>query len=756
MSPRKKPLASPAASPRPVRSAGLSALFMGLVALSTSCGEAEGASEEVARASSTRQPLAAPVSPLQPRLAAEKNAGLSLPAETRVERVVVKFHEGTHVRLRSNSLTALPAERDASERGLLAGRGLSQHQLESDMKAAQALLERPPRTSGLARLFQEDEALLEARKQQGETASGRQLADLNLYYDVSLPQGTRAEQVKALVDALNALESVEVAYVQPPAEPAMVDFGMDDRLRGLLSATSAPPITPLFEGDQGYLHAAPIGIDARFAWSVQGGRGTGVRVVDIEGGWRTTHEDLPGLFYQGGAQIDSLSWRNHGTAVLGQIVGVRNNYGVTGIADLAQAGVSSIGNQSSASAIFNAASAVGPGGVILIELHAPGPQSRSHCSCNAVQCNYVAMEYWQADYDAIATATANGVTVVEAAGNGSVNLDDAVYGGRFNRSLRDSGAILVGASTSLSRAPMCWTNHGSRVDVHGWGENVVTTGYGDLFGAALGEDRYYTAYFSGTSSASPIVTGAVASLQGTARARGFGTLAPRDIRGLLATTGTPQAPDSRHIGPLPDLRRAFMQLAPATCKQLKNLNPSLGDGEYILYLNNNAALPWRAWCHGMAGTPTEYLTLSQAATTNFSQYTAGGASPGTDVFTYYAKVRIDPVTLQVNTSDQTFSTSWGQLIHGPTTVTSMPYASAMSCDWEPVGKANIDLRGTPFAVAPDQFRVMGWNAVGETYASPDGRWVDLIGGGYCGWNSLIDSNDPYNQRGGYLKLVYSP
>ncbi|NVJ03330.1 hypothetical protein HV824_35240, partial [Myxococcus sp. AM009] len=164
MSPRKKPLASPVVFPRHVRSAGFGALFMGLVALSTSCGEAENVSEEVARSAPAGQPLDVPDSPLKPRLAALKDSGLDLPEHARVERMVVKFHEGTRVRLRGNSLTALSTERDASERRLLAGRGLSQHRLELDMKAAQELLERAPRASGLARLFQEDEALLETRK----------------------------------------------------------------------------------------------------------------------------------------------------------------------------------------------------------------------------------------------------------------------------------------------------------------------------------------------------------------------------------------------------------------------------------------------------------------------------------------------------------------------------------------------------------------------------------------------------------------
>ncbi|MFL5354709.1 GON domain-containing protein [Archangium sp.] len=188
----------------------------------------------------------------------------------------------------------------------------------------------------------------------------------------------------------------------------------------------------------------------------------------------------------------------------------------------------------------------------------------------------------------------------------------------------------------------------------------------------------------------------------------------------------------------------------ATCQELKSVNPQAVDGEYVLYLNGNPAQPWTAWCHDMAGTPTEYLTLLETGTSNFSQYTAGWASPGTDVRTTYFKLRIDPATLRVNTTDQTFSSSSGVLKHsGYGEVRSMPYASAASCNWAPSGVANLDLRGTSFSVAANQFSVEGWNAVGETHYSADARVVDLTGGGYCGSNSLPSG-------GSQLTLVYSP
>ena len=567
--------------------------------------------------------LAAPVAQaaptaLQERLPADKSQS-RLVADAPLQRLVVKFHEGTRVRLRDGRLVALSRERGPDERALLARRALSDARLEKDVASVLALMERAPRISAPGRLFKEEESLLAERKRAGEELGARQLADLNLYFEVPLLPGTTAEDVAELVSSLNALDSVEVAYAEPRPEPAMVDFGMSAAVRSLLAAADLPPTTPLYESRQGYLNAAPSGIDARYAWTVTGGAGAGVRVVDVEGGWRTTHEDMPTLFRQGGTQFNNLDWRNHGTAVLGEIVGAANGYGVTGIAHQAQAGVESIGSQSTASAISQAAAAVGRGGVVLIELHAQGPADSTACTCNTTQCNYIAMEYWQANYDAIATATANGVVVVEAAGNGSANLDDAAYGNLFNRNVRDSGAIVVGASTATTRVPMCWTNFGSRVDVHGWGEQVASMGYGDLF--ASGEDQFYTATFGGTSSASPIVTGAAASLQGVAIASGRGLLAPREVRQILAETGTPQAASSMNIGRLPDLRQAITRVVSSGATVCKG-QTSQGATNWQQYSSEGIYLDVNTAGCGFTSTPLYFTSIGGAT----SHWTSSGAT----------------------------------------------------------------------------------------------------------------------------------
>ncbi|NJN14102.1 MAG: hypothetical protein HC813_00055, partial [Planctomycetes bacterium] len=48
--------------------------------------------------------------------------------------------------------------------------------------------------------------------------------------------------------------------------------------------------------------------------------------------------------------------------------------------------------------------------------------------------------------------------VVEAAGNGEMDLDHPRYDDRFNRTVRNSGALVVGAGSATNRAPRCFSN----------------------------------------------------------------------------------------------------------------------------------------------------------------------------------------------------------------------------------------------------------------------------------------------------------
>jgi serine protease len=528
-------------------------------------------------------PLAAlpPGGLLTPRSPAEKHRQASVPPKTLIESIVVKFHEGTQVRLRGQSLAMLA--QGPREKARLASLGLTAGQVQDDLRAIQALLAVHKEARGIERLFTAGEEELAASRARGEARAGRELADLGLYFRVPVPSGTTQAEVESLVSALNAMASVEIAYAQTPAVPP-VDI---------------PPITPNFEPSQDYLEAAPLGIDAYNAWTFPGGRGQGVRIVDVEGAWNTAHEDLPPLFHQGGVQTTDPSWLPHGTAVLGEMVGVNNGYGVTGIAHQAQAGYESFASQGVASAVTNAATAAGAGGVVLVEVQYHGPATpNSACGCSGSCCDCVPVEINQAEFDAIAQATTNGTVVVEAAANGATDLDDPVYLGVFNRLQRDSGAVLVGASNSTDRAPTCFTNFGSRVDVHGWGWDVTTTGYGDLFNGGGDPNQNYTASFSGTSSASPIVTGAAAVLQGISLANGRGFLTPAAMRQLLRGTGTPQATDTRQIGPLPNLRTAAAQLL---LRQNPDTPGIFRNGTFFLRNQNSSGTADLSFAFGISG-----------------------------------------------------------------------------------------------------------------------------------------------------------
>lgn len=414
------------------------------------------------------------------------------------------------------------------------------------------------------------------------STSGESLPDLSVYYRVDAPDGTQLDDLAAsLLDS----EGIAGAYVKPLAEPAEEDINTMAP-----AAEDAPPATPDLTARQIYLDAAPAGIDARYAWTLPGGRGAGVRIIDIEGAWRFDHEDL--LQNQGGAngtQSADVGWRNHGTAVVGEFGGDLSSFGVTGIcSDANVRGFSIFGNRGSARALRDAADALTAGDIILIELHRSGPGANGQG-----QDGFIAIEWWPDDFDAIRYAVGRGVIVVEAAGNGSRDLDGSIYNAPqagfppgwtnpFNRANRDSGAVVVGAGApppgthgrdhGPDRSRLGFSNWGALVDVQGWGREVTTCGYGDLQGGA-DENLWYTDTFSGTSSASPIVVGALGCIQGVRRARGQAALTPAQARTTLRGTGSPQQdapgrPTAQRIGNRPNLREVLQRIVKPIRKEV--------------------------------------------------------------------------------------------------------------------------------------------------------------------------------------------
>ena len=348
------------------------------------------------------------------------------------------------------------------------------------------------------------------------------------YFVVDCP----AADADRLARDLREWPSVENAYFDPPGTDPLVNAADDPR-----------------SPNQGYVDAAPDGIDAEFAWTFPGGDGAGQNFIDLEQGWTLNHEDLnaQGATLLFGTLVNTS--RPHGTAVLGEVCAVDNALGGVGIAThLASVNVvSHSGNLNTIPNAIAAAIATLPfGGVLLLEVQ--------------VQASPLPAETVQANFDAIRLATALGIVVVEAAGNGGNDLDTFTMGGqqvlnRASAAFQDSGAIMVGAASSAApHTRLGFSNFGSRIDCYAWGENVDTSSSTATMPFST---TAYTGTFNGTSSASPIITGASLLVQGLAQASLGYRFSPRQVRALLSdpATGTASSnPAMDRIGVMPNLR----------------------------------------------------------------------------------------------------------------------------------------------------------------------------------------------------------
>lgn len=375
-----------------------------------------------------------------------------------------------------------------------------------------------------------------------EARLGRDLPDISNTFTLDLPPGLHA---KVVVDRLNARAEVEIA------------------MPGLLPPP--PPMPPDFTDLQGYIDDAPKGTGAETAWAWPGGKGHTVSVIDIEYAFNDDHMDLPPVEVVGPTPVDPFNDNNHGTAVLGEMVSIDNGFGTTGgVPDAAPmfTPANTGAGWDVASAVVIATQNTAPGDVILIEQQTWGPNEGA----------FVPVEWVEPIYQAIVVAVANGRHVVEAAGNGGQDLDSPIFsqgnGGHYPfLAENDSGAIIVGAGSPATGhddglAPLAFSNYGSRVNVQGWGAQVVTTGYGSLY-SQEGVNLWYTAGFSGTSSASPIVANAVIALESIHHTIAGAPMDPLDARDVLVAYATPQQGDlNKHIGPRPDVVATLAQVFP--------------------------------------------------------------------------------------------------------------------------------------------------------------------------------------------------
>jgi serine protease len=367
-------------------------------------------------------------------------------------------------------------------------------------------------------------------------------ANFGAFYYVDAPSET---DLVALVKTLLRWNSVQTAYIDQAGPDPLVNAADDTR-----------------SVNQGYLDPSPDGIDAEYAWTFSGGDGAGQRFIDLERGWTLNHEDINahGASLLHGTQRDAS--RAHGTSVLGEVCAVDNALGCVGIVpNIASVDVVSFHGSTRPDAILAAITSLSFGDVLLLE---------AQVALNGTDL-LGPIEAYDAEYEAIRLATALGIIVVEAGGNGTdngstppLNMDTyTTLAGQAilnrdpaNPDFRDSGAIIVTAASSTApHTRLAYAPHGRRIDCYAWGQNINT-----LSSDSAGSTTIYTTGFSGTSGASPIITGAALAVQGRAEALLGFRFSPRQMRVILSdpATGTPpSAGETTQIRVMPNLRAIF-------------------------------------------------------------------------------------------------------------------------------------------------------------------------------------------------------
>ena len=313
-----------------------------------------------------------------------------------------------------------------------------------------------------------------------------------------------------------------------------------------------PPETPLFS--QRWYSPFPDGFGFSAASAFPGGDGANVSLVDIEYAWDVGHEDLGNIVASSISGEPEPEYAFHGNGVLGILAATENEYGVQGGSTGTMVSVAHpdfvIGDEivyDVARALLTAVHTLSAGDVVLIEQQVYGPSGE-----------YLPATWDVAVRDVADYAAKQGITVVAAAGNGSVDLDDPEYEGAFAQ----GSTILVGAGEpSDSADPRAWdgSNFGAGVAVQGWGSGIVTAGgdaYHDLFFPNDDPNQAYTSYFGGSSGASAIVASMVAVIQSVAIQTRGAPLDPAEVRALLVASGDPESGD-QGVGPQPNLLRAL-------------------------------------------------------------------------------------------------------------------------------------------------------------------------------------------------------
>lgn len=422
-----------------------------------------------------------------------------------------------------------------------------------------------------------DDELLTARKQ--ALAAGRFRHDWTQVFELTTPDAATAHAVLAFL-----YDHPLVEWAHPEARGRGANI--------ILPNISAGP-------GQNYLTATNGGLNIVAGWEA-GLTGAGQRFHDHEFDWNYSHVDVhvpPENISPSPSEPVTADMTNHGTAVLGLLAGLDNGTGITGIAP--DGIVDTWRNCAGCSLALGLESMLDPpswgapieprGAILVIEQQAPGPKTPAQLpvtpDISGTNCpGCLPVEAYRLEFEAIKDLVSAGAIVIEAGGNGAINLDDpsnqAVMcaKGCPDLTTEDSGALLVAASEGPNYVRLSASNCGQRMNAFAWGKGVVTAGYGDHPMSVAGDpNQAYTQQFGGTSAATAILGGVAALLQEYAQqqygqtvtvAATKGIVPVQDwqmvyftsqhMRTLIEKAGQPQGDAGCHIGYQPDVGTALI------------------------------------------------------------------------------------------------------------------------------------------------------------------------------------------------------
>ena len=340
------------------------------------------------------------------------------------------------------------------------------------------------------------------------------------------------------------------------------------------------------------------GMNLKAVEAIPAAGGKNVTIFNIDEGYIRNHEDISKLASSANyiSYIDPTKgesnlpdptidkYQDHGTATVSITSADKNSLGITGIAPDAKL-LFANGNylnpagtpvSGMARALLAGISRLEAGDVITISMG-------GDVTVNGTEYS-IPLGFWPEEAAVIKTAVQKGIYVLVAAGNSNSDYQNsAIYGNQsfltktYGTSPDDPGHYIIGAS---SPGPWC-TNlfansaplpAGSRADFSSYGVRVGPSSWGNCVMAA-GSAGYdfsqtptvltdnYSLFFNGTSAATPITAGLVASFSSAFFEKNKFNLTPAELYKKLIATGKPQVTSTGslagNIGPMSNALNLF-------------------------------------------------------------------------------------------------------------------------------------------------------------------------------------------------------